>query len=30
MLDVLTIDCFLTGVVKGFDALVADFTDFFL
>ena len=30
MIDVLTSDCSLTGVVEGFDALVADFTDFSL
>ena len=28
MIDVLAIDCVLTGIVEGFVALVADFTDF--
>ena len=30
VIDVLTIDCSLTGVVEGFDALVANLADFFL
>ena len=30
VIDALTIDCSLTGVVEGFDALVANLADFFL